>query len=178
MYALAEGLNSLRTPWTPIRWVELVALLPSTLILGPLLLYGGVGMVFAMIGATSTPGAAGRWIMLPMLGLLGQMWVGALSIACLWVPLLVGVESVRQKPVLRWTIIALLLLGMADVAHFLLGAGGASAEIRSSTTSILMWAAILGLPMLVGARSLYLLVTRPTRPSSPPRSFEEAQRKP
>jgi hypothetical protein len=151
-----------------------LALLPSTLILGPLLLYGGVGMVFAMIGSARTPGAAGGWIVLPMLGLLGQMWAGALSIASLWVPLLVGVESVRQKPVLRWTIIALLLLGLADAAHFLLGAGGASAEIRSSATSILMWAAILGLPMLVGARDLYLLVTPPAPPSSLPRSSEES----
>ena len=101
MYALAEGSNGLRTPWTLIRWIELAALLPSTLILGPLLLYGGVGMVFALIGGVSTPGSAGRWIMLPMLGLLGQMWVGALSIASLWVPLLVGGNTVRQKPVLR-----------------------------------------------------------------------------
>ena len=158
--------------------MDLAALLPSTLILGPLLLYSGVGMVFAMIGAGSTPGSAGRWIMLPMLGLLGQMWVGAVSIARLWVPFLVGVESVRQKPTLRWTIIVFLLLGLADAAHFLLRAGGASAEIRSSAASILMWSAILGLPMLVGARYLYLLATPPAPPSSLPRSSEESPLKP
>ena len=178
MYALAEGLNGLRTPWTLIRWIELAALLPSTLILGPLMLYGGVGMVFAMFGAVGTPGAPARWIMLPMLGLLVQMWVGAASIASLWVPLLVGVESLRQKPVLRWTIVSLILFGLADAAHFLLGAGDAHSGITSSATSILMWSAMLGLPMLAGARYLYLLVTPPTPPSSPPRSSGESPRKP
>ena len=172
--ARAEGLNGLRIQWTPIRWIELAALLPCTLILCPLMLYGGLGMVFAMIGTTSIPGAAGGRIMLPRLSLLGQMWIGALSVASLWVPLLVGGSTVRQKPVLRWTVIAFLLLGLADAAHFLLGAGGAGAEIRSSPASILMWAAILGLPVLVGARYLYVLVTPPVPPSSPRHSSEES----
>lgn len=93
-----------------------------------------------------------------MVSLLGQMWVGAASIACLWLPLLIGVKAVRQKAALRWSIVSLLVLGLADAAHFLLGAGDASTAITSSTRSILMWAAMLGLPMLAGARYLYLLV--------------------
>ncbi len=163
------------TRWTPVRWIELAALLPATVCLGPLLLYGGFGMVFALIGAWSSRGAAGTVF---MLSLLGQMWIGAASIACLWIPLVVGVTAVRQKPVLRWTIISLLLIGLADAAHFLLGAGDANAEIKSSAASILMWAAMLGLPMLVGARNLYLLFTPPVPPSSPPRPSGAAQPKP
>jgi hypothetical protein len=166
-----------RTGWPPIRWIELAAVLPATVALGPLMLYGGVGMVFAMIGAVSTHGATGWWIILPMVGLLGQMWVGALSIACLWIPLLIGVETLRQKPVLRWMIISVLVFGLVDAAYFLLVAGGASKEIRSSATSILMWAAMLGLPMLVGARYVYLLLTRPVPLSALPRSSGESQPK-
>ena len=113
-----------------------------------------------------------------MLSLLGQMWVGAASIACLWIPLMIGVKAVRQKQVLRWTIISLLVLGLADATHFLLGPGDVSTTITSSAGSILIWAAMLGLPMLVGARYLYLLVTPPVPLSSPPRSSGELQRRP
>jgi hypothetical protein len=140
------------------------------------MVYGGFGMVFAMIGVwSSRRAAAGAWM---MLSLPGQMWVGAASIACLWIPLLIGAKAVRQKQVLRWTIVSLLVLGLADAAHFLLGTGDVGATIVSSTRSILMWAAMLGLPMLVGARYLYLLTTPLTPPSSPPRSSGESQRTP
>jgi hypothetical protein len=62
--------------------------------------------------------------------------------------------------------------------NFLLGGDDARAEIRSSAASILVWAAMLGLAMLVGARNLYLLFTPPVPPSSPPRPSGAAQPKP
>jgi len=49
---------------------------------------------------------------------------------------------------------------LADALHFLLGKDEVSAQVTSSVASVVLWAAMLGLPMLIGARHLYLLLRR------------------
>jgi hypothetical protein len=135
-------------------WIEAVALLPCTLFLVPLMFYGSIGLMFGIIGIWRTARGTG---MGSMFFLLAQMWAGIAGLAAVWLPLVIGIDRTRQKPALRRSILILLVVGLADASHFLLGSK-ASAEITSSLGSMVMWAAVLGLPMAVGGRYFCLLL--------------------
>ena len=140
-----------------VPWMEMAALLPATMLLAPLLLYGAIGTMFALIGL-----GTGRSIpvigMLPIFLLLAEMFVGVASLACLWLLLLGGMRVMERKPPLRRLAIVLLVLGLADATYFLSSSPKVTAEITSGVVSVLMWIAILVLPMLLGARYIYLLM--------------------
>jgi hypothetical protein len=142
------------------RAIEFVALLPATVLLAPMLMAGSVGMGFALLGAgfgANRPGVK-LAALGPILLLLMLMVVGYASLACLWLLLLGGVRRIRSRPALRGAAIVLLLLGLADAAYFLLADREVKVAVGSELSSIAMWAALLGLPMLLGVRYLYLLL--------------------
>ena len=149
--------------WKLTNWMELLALLPATLLLAPVLLYGGIGMILAMFGVGFTSGPIMKAGIVPVLLLLAQMLVGIASLACLWVLLLAGVRVVRSNLAWRWLAAVLLVLGIADATHFLFFRSDVAVEIFSSVRTALLWVALLIFPMLVGARYLLLLfgVSRP-----------------
>jgi hypothetical protein len=122
----------------------------------PFMFYGCMGMAAGLYGAYRA-GTPVVW--LGLMGLFAQMVAGCASLTCLWV-LLVGANAIYSQPALRVAAIVLLLSGLADALYFLTGQSEVNAQIMSSATSILMWAGVLGLPMLVGARHLYLLLFR------------------
>ena len=158
-----------------IALIELVALLPATVFLGPLMLAGAVGMSFALagllFGSGKSYGVAAVW---PILYLLAHIAVGVASLVCLWMLILSGLDVLTPQAKLRWPAVILLLLGLADAVHFLLAPGEVSANLRSSPGGILMWAAMLGLPMLIGVRYIYLLLRQGATPPAQP----SAQRRP
>ena len=140
-----------------MRWIEMAALLPCTLFLAPLMFYGGIGLVFGIFGAQSSVGWIGTRTMLAALARIG---LGLASLGSLWLLLLLGLDRVRRQPALCWSVVLLLVLGLADAAYFLLSARDPRAGITSDAGSLLMWSAMLGLPMTVGARHLYMLLRR------------------
>jgi hypothetical protein len=138
------------------RGLECAALVPATFLLAPLMLYGILGMAIALAGVWRQPfGMAAAW---PMLLLIAEMLAGCASLACLWFLLLRGVDAARRVPRSRRLATGLLLVGLADAVYFLLADPKVTRELVSSTTSILMWTAVLVLPMLVGVRYLVLLL--------------------
>jgi len=143
-----------------LRAIEVVALLPATVLLAPMLMAGSVGMGLALLatvfGTSSSDaklGAVG-----PILLLLIVTALGGASLACLWVLLLGGMWRIRSRPALRRSAVLVLLLGLADAGYFLLADRGVKIAVASTLTSTAMWTALLGLPMLLGIRYIYLLL--------------------
>ena len=125
-----------------------------------MLLAGSVGVGFALIGTVSSANI--QTMKLAALGmillLLLSMVVGYASLACLWLLLLGGMRRIKGRPALRGSAILLLLLGLGDAAYFLLADREVKIAVASTLASIAMWVALLGLPMLLGVRYIYLLL--------------------
>jgi hypothetical protein len=86
------------------------------------------------------------------------MVVGFASLACLWLLLLGDMLRIKRRPALRGSAVGLLLLGLGDAAYFLLADREVKIAVASTLASIAIWAALLGLPMLLGVRYIYLLI--------------------
>lgn len=140
------------------RWLEFLALIPVTVLLGPLLFAGMAGLVMAFAGVSLGPRPGKAVALIVMVFLLAQMLAGLASLACLWVLLLGGMKAIRQRPALRAWVMILLVVGVADALHFLFSDPGVTKAVASSTLSVSMWTAVLGLPMLLGIRYVYLLL--------------------
>jgi hypothetical protein len=93
------------------------------------------GLVMAFAGVSLGPGAGKAVASIVMLFVLVQMLAGLASLACLWIPLLGGMQAIRQKPPLRASVIILLVLGVADALHFLFSDPGVTKTVASSTLS-------------------------------------------
>jgi hypothetical protein len=143
-----------------LRAVEIVALLPATLLLAPMLMAGSAGMGFAMLGTVFGPNSPGMKLTAlgPILLLLMLMMAGYASLACLWLLLLGGMRRIKSRPGLRGSAVVLLLLGLGDAAYFLLADREVKIAVASTFSSIATWTAVLGLPMLLGVRYIYLLL--------------------
>jgi hypothetical protein len=145
-----QELFTSRRTW---RAIEIVALLPATVLLAPVLMAGSVGMGFALLGVFGANGPGVKLASLgPILLLLMLMVVGYASLA------LGGMRRIKSRPGLRGAAILLLLLGLGDAAYFLLADREVKIAVASTLSSIAIWTGLLGLPMLLGARYLYLLL--------------------
>jgi hypothetical protein len=134
-------------------------LLPATVLLAPVLMAGSVGMGFALLGVFGANGPGVKLASLgPILLLLMLMVVGYASLACLWLLQLGGMRRIKSRPGLRGAAILLLLLGLGDAAYFLLADREVKIAVASTLSSLAIWTGLLGLPMLLGARYLYLLL--------------------
>ncbi|HET9318889.1 MAG TPA: hypothetical protein VFO27_03910 [Bryobacteraceae bacterium] len=133
---------------------EVVAILPATMILMPLMFYGAMGTVAALVGAVRAGGAV---TFVPVLSLLAQMVVGCASLTCVWI-LLVSAKTVYRDPLLRRLAIVILVSGLVDATYFLAGQSELNRRVTYGTRDALIWMGMLGLPMLVGARHLYMLL--------------------
>src|SRR5689334_24309149 len=80
-----------------LRVIEVIALLPATLLLAPMLMAGSVGMGLALLatlfGTSSSDAKLGS--LGPILLLLVLTGVGYASLACLWVLLLGGMRRIK-----------------------------------------------------------------------------------
>ena len=130
---------------------------------------GSVGLGFALFGTVfgaNNPAmkvtAAGMILLLLL-----SMVLGCASVACLWVLLLGGLRRIKNRPVMRGSAIVLLLLGLADAAYFILADREVKIAVASTLRSVAIWAALLGLPMLLGVRYIFLLI-RPDDSSDAP----------
>jgi len=143
-----------------LRTIEIVALLPATLLLVPILMAGSVGMGFALLGTVFGANSPGMKLaaLRPILLLLMLMVAGYASLACLWLLLLGGMRKIRSRPALRGSAVVLLLLGLADAGYFLLADRDVKIAVASTIATMAIWTALLGLPMLLGVRYIYLLI--------------------
>jgi len=133
---------------------EIVAIVPATVILMPFMFYGAMGTVAALVGAVRAGGAV---TLVPVLSLLAQMVVGCASLTCVWI-LLVSAKTVYRDPLLRRLAIVILVSGLVDALYFLAGQSELNRRVTYSARDALIWMGMLGLPMLVGARHLYVLL--------------------
>ncbi len=143
-----------------LRAIEIAALLPATLLLAPMLMAGSVGMGLALLatlfGTSSSDAKLGS--LGPILALLVLTTLGCASLACLWVLVLGGMWRIKTRPALQGSAIVLLLLGLVDAAYFLLADREVKIAVTSTPGSIAIWTTLLGLPMLLGVRYIYLLL--------------------
>lgn len=151
-----------------LRWIEFAALVPATVLLAPLMFAGMAGMLFAMHGVWVGTGAYQQKAVAlgVMLRLFAQLVVGLGSLALLWILSVGGVGTIRHSVPWRASSIVLVVLGAADALYFILSDRGVRREMASSAWSMFMWTAVLGLPVLVGIRYVYLLL-RPAQRDSP-----------
>ena len=143
-----------------LRAIEVVALLPATLLLAPILMAGWVGIGLALFATVFGSGSSDARLssLGPILLLLMLTAVGCASLACLWVLLLGGMWRIRSRPALRRSVVLVLLLGLADAAYFLIADREVKIPVASTLASIAVWAALLGLPLGLGVRYIYLLL--------------------
>ena len=147
------------------RIIECLALLPATVLLAPFM---GYGMLAALANTFLGDGYAAQKAIMAraMLLVLAQMLFGCAGLACLWILIWRDVDTVKRNSLLRWLVISMLILGITDGAIFLFSECTVTKSIASSTSSILIWTGLLGLPMLLGIRYLYLLVSPSPRAQS------------
>jgi hypothetical protein len=142
-------------------WVEIISLLPCTLILGKLLLVGLLGMMFILgAWATGPSHPAGGWrvglggialfLLLMISGLAGL--VGA------WTAVLRGAERLRERAGLRWAAVVCLVLGMVAGGYWLVWMDTSRSTTEAGAWGWLFWSVLVLVPMAVGARQIYLLL--------------------
>lgn len=142
--------------------VEIVGLLPCSLILGPLIVYGllGIVLVLGSTAASKTHPLGGRLIGVWALGSLLLRMGGALAgLVGIWATLLLGADHLRQKARRRWPVLICLVAGLGAASYWLswLGAQQHKAQLLDARGWAL-WAVLLAPPILVGAHQLFLLV--------------------
>ena len=144
------------------NWVEIIGLMPSSLILGKLLLVGLLGMMLVM-GAEATrashpPGSWRAWLGGTALFML-LMMAGLAGLAGLWAAVLLGAERVRRKSWQRGAVVACLVLGMGAAGYWLSWMGTqAHSAVAAGSWGWVFWSLLVAPPIAVGAHQIYLLL--------------------
>ena len=144
-----------------LSWVEIISLLPSTLILGKLLVVGLVVGVFLLAAsAFGSAHPAGGW----REGLGGSasflllMGGGLAGLAGLWAAVLLGAERVRRKSWQRGAVVACLIMGMGAAGYWLAYMTTLEPSATSSAWGWAFWSLLVAPPIAVGAHQTYLLL--------------------
>src|SRR5438876_10096537 len=146
-----------RTRWVMIVEVVLGPLL-ATLCLLPFLLFGGVGVVFAILATLADPSlplSSSLAMVLPQLTLMLWIASAAAGVAALWVAILGSDGEADFRPGVRLMLVACLLLGGLAASRWLW-----MMSRREPAYSALTWATWLALllgPLVVGARYVWIL---------------------
>jgi drug/metabolite transporter (DMT)-like permease len=131
------------------------------MLLAPLLCGGVIGSLFVVFGIAANRGLAGERVreVTIVASILAQAVLGVVSLACLWMFVLMGPGTIKRHHIRRWATVAILTAGEADAGYFLFR-NGLLREITSSVWSVVLWSTVLALPMLLGLRYLMLLLKR------------------
>ena len=145
-----------------VNWLEIVGLLPSSLILGPMLGYGLLGMVFVLgswVVHRSQPGGIGERFFWGIAFLPALMISGLPGLVGAWTTVLLGADHLRQRARRRWAAVVCLVLGIIAAGYWLVWMGISSRSVTHfGALGWLYWTVLLVVPMTVGARQLYLLL--------------------
>jgi hypothetical protein len=136
--------------------VEIVLLLPASLLLVPLLLAGALGAAFAILGNLvqgDLPLSARLVIALQSLKLIAWVAAAALGMASLWA--LVIEPEERPTAGLRVLLAAGLLVGIVAALTWLYVMGSGRTAYDAQTW--LVWIVALGGPLIVAVRHLILI---------------------
>lgn len=159
--------------------IEIVGMLPASLVLGPLIVYGLLGMML-VTGSLTVSRAhplGGRlittWAMAPFVLLM----LGALAgLVGTWATLLLGAEHLRQKARRRWPALVCLLAGLGAAGYWVEWMGAQQhRRPMFDAWGWVLWAALLAPPILVGAHQFYLLI-RTSRAATLPGGVESPTR--
>jgi uncharacterized membrane protein YhaH (DUF805 family) len=145
-----------------LNLVEIVGLLPSSLVLGPLIVYGllGIILVLGSMAASKNHPLGGRLMTVRAMAPYLLLMSGALAgLVGTWAGLLLGAEHLRQRARRRWPVLVCLVAGLGAASYWLswMGAQQHKAPLFDAR-GWAVWAAFLAPPILVGAHQLYLLV--------------------
>ena len=140
-----------------LRWVQVViGPLPATVLLLPILLAGGLGVIFALAAALVEPGAtaASRWAAASSSArLLGWIAAADAGVVALWVVALAGSPDALKRTGARWWLVAGLGLGLVAAARWLALMSRAGHGYDAATWAL--WLGLLVGPVLLG--TYYLL---------------------
>src|SRR5438046_6351711 len=146
-----------RTRWVMIVEVVLGSLL-ATLCLLPFLLFGGVGVRFAILATLADPSLplfSGLAMVLPQLTLILWIASAAAGVAALWVAILGPEEEADFRPGVRLMLIAGLLLWGLAASRWLWVMSRREPAYTALTWAT--WLAVLLGPLVVGARHVWIL---------------------
>ena len=137
-----------------VVWIEMVGLLPSSVLLGPLLGF----TVFMIVAALASLRPNNLLDSLHFLGALILLAASALAgQAGGWAAVLIGADRLRQWRRARWIVVVCLLMGLGAAVYWessvLTSRCGAA-----STAGWIFWCVLLVPTMLVAVHQLYLLL--------------------
>jgi len=141
-------------------------LLPTTVILLPLLMAGAMGAAVAavvMLADGSKPFSTRLIMVLPPAGIVLSVLTATLGMLALWVAVL-GREEVDHRPRARVVLVTCLVCGSVAALRWLYVMARESYDLKMWAT----WIGFLGGPLIVSARHLFLLVMKRRAQSRPP----------
>ena len=151
------------------KWLEMLGLVPASLVLAPLIAAGAAGTFLAMVTwlFQDTPPLRVRLVIIGGISeLLLLMLSALLGLAAAWLTLVFGPEIVREKRSRRWISQICLILGICAGVYWLRRMGTPSHYIsKYGITGWVLWMVLLVPPIIVGARQLYSLSER--KPADP-----------
>lgn len=143
-----------------LAWIEMVGLLPCSLILGKFLLVGLLGMMLVIVAWAMGPHPAGGWRTQPGgIALFLLLMIGGLAgLTGLWVAVLLGAERMRRSAWRRWGVLLCLVGGLGAAAYWLRWMGVQARAVPSGSWGWMFWSVLLVPPIAVGTRQIYLLL--------------------
>ena len=146
------------TPWRKALFcLEIFALLPATVLFGPLLwagVFAGAILIWAELFDSRTMAGSG-WLTALGGSLLFLLIIlsGIVGLVAAWGTLLGGAQTIRRNDSLRWPVRISLVLGLSAAMYMLVSMLHTTADFQGRDE----WFMLLPPAMLVGAHQLYLL---------------------
>jgi hypothetical protein len=148
----------MRSVWTDR--IQVILLLPVSLLLAPLIAAGAVGMLLAVAASLLERSQPARTA-LPSVRLLFLMLGALAGLAAVWIVLVLGPERVKQTRGRRTSLQICLLLGIAADLYWSLRMGGPASYIaKYGAVGWILWIVLLVPPLFIGVRQSYLLARR------------------
>lgn len=138
-------------------WLEILGLLPTTVLFGPLLCAGLFAMVLVLLQdlfRSTVPPSVGLTGMGGVFLLVLFILAATLGLAAAWATLLGGAQTIRRSPRLRWPMRISLLLGLSSSTAWLVWLLVSMTNFQGRN----LWFTLLPLAMLVGGHQLYGLM--------------------
>jgi hypothetical protein len=164
-------------PLPRIKLIEIVALLPATLVLAPVIGASAIMLTVVVIVSVldTSQSIHSRAIQIrEEAALLSLLLSGMLGLAGTWVAVLTGADRLERKAWLRRALPLCCALGIIAACYWLFWT--ATSKHQSAKWGSLFWGSLLAPAIAVGARELRLLMTGnrpPNRPDQPSRHLPD-----
>jgi hypothetical protein len=145
-----------------IRIVEMVMLLPATLVLMPMAAFASLGMLLVIgqdVFKDSFTYSADAALIMALFWLVG----GVFGIAAVWLAVTLPHHAIVRSIPLRIGIVSAILVGIADVVHLLWTmARDQGTALTIGRVGWAVWIVLLAGPLCTGVHQIFRLITNPT----------------